>query len=131
VSAKIYAELDREFIHSMRQWAWNEAGRKGPAISSAYSGEFGSGYFGPRVPRIRMQRGDINHALLHVPTRYRQAVRLFWQWEGAPLTYIAERSGTGVDYRTIQARIIRGHELLRAAINRLAAEIEAQKEVQS
>lgn len=127
---KIYDELPREFIHQMRAWVQAEVGRKGASISSIYYGEGGGGYFGPSVPKILRcsRRGDVNHALLWVPARERQAVRLFWLWEGAPLSYLAGRCGTGVDYRTYQARVIRGHELLRAAIARLAAAIDEQTE---
>ncbi|WP_025041014.1 hypothetical protein [Nitrosospira briensis] len=120
MSKKIYNELPEHFIRGMRNWALTNAGviKERRTISSIYSGIGGDTYGESNVPLLTGEARDIDQALSALPARYKQAVSLFWQYEGWPLTWFARRSGQGVDWRTYEQRVIRGHEMLKAEIAR-------------
>jgi len=65
----------------------------------------------------------IERTLDTLPVRYRQAVSLFWQHQGKPLTWFAQRSGQGVDYRTYERRVLEGHARLRAELAKQAEQV--------
>lgn len=125
MSRKIYSAVSENFIRQMRNWALTNAGCAGEqrVISSIYGGKRWGTYGDAPAPILIGEAEDVNHALLVVPIRYRQAVQLFWQYEGRPLTWFAYRSGVGVDYRTFEARVIKGHELLKAELARQAEQV--------
>lgn len=70
------------------------------------------------MPLLIGEAEDTGAALSKLPNRYKQAVSLFWQYEGRPLAWFARRCGEGVDWRTYEKRIIQGHELLKSEIAR-------------
>lgn len=108
-------------------WARANAGIGVYASTSAFNLMRGGGY-AASVPVLIGEAEDTSAALTELPIRYQQAVMLFWQFEGArPLCWLARRCGQGVDYRTYEARVIKGHELLRAEIALQHERIEAYK----
>lgn len=122
MSEKIYNQLPEEFIRRMRNWA---RGRAGLSSSLAYASSSifraAAGERGERdIPILQGEASDTDEAIALLPVRYRQAVMLFWEYEGAPLAHLARRCGVGVDYRTYERRVIDGHELLRCELARLA-----------
>lgn len=121
MSAKIYAAMSGNFTRQMRNWALTCAGvvPMSYTISSCYQGGARDTYGeSNRTPVLIGEAEDINTALNQLPLRYRLAVSLFWQYEGRPLAWFARRSGNGVDWRTFESRVMRGHELLRAELAR-------------
>jgi hypothetical protein len=117
MSAKVYAALTDDFIRRMRNWAQTNAGVGIYAMSAAYSLARIRGGETP-MPVLIGESEDTSRALDAIPARYRQAVMWFWQFEGRPLCWFARRSGEGVDYRTYEARVLKGHELLKAELYR-------------
>lgn len=121
MSNKIYAALTYQFTLRMRNWAWtNSGGQVGYAMSHVYAMGVRGSYGQARTPLLTGEAEDTSRALAALPVRYRQAVSLFWQYEGRPLSWFALRSGTGVDYRTFEKRVMHGHELLRAELAKQA-----------
>jgi DNA-directed RNA polymerase specialized sigma24 family protein len=122
MSKRIYAALPEEFIRRMRNWARSSSGTLKVAglISSCYQRErivgdqWASGFYDDQYVILHGDALDIDAALADVPTRYRAAVQLFWWWEGCSMRAIARR--LGVDYHTAESWIMRGQDLLRAAL---------------
>ena len=127
MSSKIYAELNHDFIRRMRNWALTNAGVGIYANTGDLSAIYRLGGMRGRtaVPVLIGEAEDTSRALNGIPARYRQAVMWFWQFEGRPLCWFARRSGEGVDYRTYEARVLKGHTLLRAELSR-AREVAAE-----
>jgi DNA-directed RNA polymerase specialized sigma24 family protein len=122
MSKRIYAALPEEFIRRMRNWARSSSGTLKVAglISSCYQRErivgdqWTSGFYDDQYVILHGDALDVDAALADVPSRYRAAVQLFWWWEGCATRALARR--LEVDYHTAEAWVIRGHELLRAAM---------------
>ena len=111
----ILAELPDDFIRKMRNWARSNLGGGNYAMTTAYDGSGpSSGYAETRIPVLNGEAEDVDSALCHLPNRYRQAVMLFWSYEGRPLTWLARR--LHCEYRAVERRIIDGHLLLRAEL---------------
>lgn len=124
MSAKIYKAISESFTRKMRNWALTTAGVVPTSyiISSCYR-------LGPRdtygnaetQPVLIGESEDVNHALLQLPLRYRQAVSLFWQYEKRPLAWFGRR--LAIDWRTYETRVVHGHELLKAELARQAEKV--------
>lgn len=129
MSRKIYSALTEQFIRRMRNWALTNAGCAGEqrVISSIYHGENWDTYGDAPMPVLIGEAEDVSNALVTIRVRYRQAVSLFWQYEGRPLTWFASRSGQGVDYRTFETRVMHGHELLKAELMRQREKVESYR----
>lgn len=121
MSDKIYAAIDENFKRRMRNWARSRAGLLA-AMGLAYS----SIYEGPirvdrnpeaRLPILEGEARDTDAMLKTIPPRYGQAVELFWDYEGRSLRHLARRCGKhGVNHETFEAWVLKGHELLGAAV---------------
>lgn len=128
IGEKIYSRLTTAFIIRMRNWAWTNAGA-GQYVPSTLCGiALGDSYGEARTPLLIGEAEDTGRALDDVPARYRQAVMLFWQYEGRELKWFARRLGQGVDYRTFERRVIEGHDLLRCALARRREQTERYQE---
>lgn len=122
MSKKIYTQLPEEFIRRMRNWARACTGLSN-SLAYASNSIFRDtvSVRGERdIPILLGEASDTDEAIALLPVRYRQAVMLFWQYEGSPLAHLARRCGIGVDYRTYEKRVIDGHDLLRGQLARLA-----------
>lgn len=121
----ILADLPEEFIRKMRNWASANSGgglySLMYATTSAYEGIGGDGYGRSHDVVLTSEATDADHALASIPNRYRQAVMLFWQYEGRPLSWLGRRMM--VSYHTVEHRVRDGHAILRAklAANRARA----------
>lgn len=132
MSKKIYAPLSEDFVRLMRNWARARAGllaSLGLAMSSIYDGPIRIDRNPePRIPVLEGDAQNVSEALMRVPARYRQAVELFWDMEGASLRQLARRCGKeGVNYFTFESWVIIGHERLREALDRSNALCAAKR----
>lgn len=108
----IIRELPDQFVAMMRNWAKTGACIGLYTISPAYEGMPNTGTFGPRIPPFAGEASHVDLALDRLPNRERLAVRLFWVTEGqADLVWLGQR--LGIDYRAVERRIRKGHDLLR------------------
>lgn len=131
MSVKIYGDMTEHFRRKMRNWAMANAGVTPMSylISSCYRPGVRDTYGdSSREPILIGEAEDVNAAMHHIPLRYRLAVTLFWQYEGRPLVWFARRCGEGVDWRTFESRVIRGHELLMAELARQADKVSRYRE---
>jgi hypothetical protein len=115
MSERIYKALPEHFIRCMRNWARASCGLLSVAglISGIYRGErFGDGYAEAQIPILHGEAEDVERALNALPIRFRQAVQLFWWWEGDRVMRRIERR-LQLRNGTAEAWIMRGHELLR------------------
>jgi len=130
MSQRIYAEISNDFERRMRNWGkWSaRSGDAQVSPSSMWSSAPSGGYRESVAPILDGEAGDTDRALYLVPIRYAQAVRLFWQYDGQSLAYLAKRCGPGVDYRTFEDRVIKGHVLLNCEIIRRSEIIREQRE---
>ena len=138
MSERIYGAVDGEFTRRMRNWARARAGLLrdlGIAFTSAYQGFRHDRNPEAVMPVMQGDAQDVTQCLQQLPARYRQAVELFWDNEGASLRRLARKceprparqggndrafmermavmSGKqGVNHETFEAWVMRGHELL-------------------
>lgn len=115
----ILKDLPEDFIRKMRNWARGNCGASNYAMTSAYDGfEARSGFSTSPPPVLGGEVTDVDAALMSVPNRYRQAVCLFWQYEGRSLRWFGRH--LACDHHTVEGRVRHGHDLVRAqlAINR-------------
>jgi len=130
MSDKIMAGLPEDFVRRMRNWARARAGLlagMGISFTSAYAGFRYDRNPELRIPVLEGDYQDTDAAIKRVPPRYRQAVELWWDHEGARLRWLARKTGKkGVDHHTFVAWVQKGHELLRVEIR---AHVERCREV--
>ena len=115
---QIIEALPEHFMRLMRNWVRAKSGGVGFAVSGAYSGIAPDSYDGPSIPILMGEAADVDRALERVPLRERAAVMVFWQFEGRSLPWFGRR--LNLDYRTAQARIMKGHELVQCELRVLA-----------
>lgn len=124
----IIKALPEDYVRRMRNWAKADACAVSYAMTSAYEGERSDGY-DTHMPILLGEAHDTHAALGAVPNRERQAVMLFWQFEGQSLRDLGRR--LRVNHETAQARVVRGHELhigeIRRLIERHHAMIESNR----
>lgn len=129
MSVKIYNAIPEHFIRMMRNWALTTAGvvPTNYLISSCYD-QAAHDTYGDSQPQPVLigEAEDVNNALLQLPLRYRQAVSLFWQYEDRPLAWFGRR--LAIDWRTFEARVMHGHELLKAELAKQAEKVAAYRE---
>ena len=119
---RIMDAIDEHFIRQMRNWVRSGGSGNLYAMSAAYDGGVDqSAYAQSPLPILGGEAEDVDASLCALALRYRLAVTLFWWYEGASLPHLARRCGTGVDYRTYQTRVMRGHDDLRAELHRRRA----------
>jgi len=107
----IIRALPEEFVRQMRDWVRSRLG-SGFAMTGAYDGMGpSSGYAETVIPILYGAVGDIDAAMADIPLREREAVRLFWEREGNSLRWLGRR--LAVTHETAEARVRKGHELLR------------------
>lgn len=99
---RIYKQLSDQFIMRMRNCAWTNSGAGQRLTSSMYAIAGGTRYPESSMPLLIGEAEDTSAALSKLPNRYKQAVSLFWQYEGRPLVWFARRCGEGVDWRTYE-----------------------------
>lgn len=130
MSQRIYAAISHDFQRRMQNWGrW--AARSGDSQvspSSMWSSAPSGGYRETVTPILDGEAGDTDRALYLVPIRYAQAVRLFWQYEGKSLIQLSRLCGKGVDYRTFEDRVIKGHVLLNCEILKRSDAVREQRE---
>lgn len=105
----------------MRNWARARAGllaSMGITSTSIYDGPIRVDRNPEsRLPILEGEAKDTDEALRKVPARYRQAVELYWDYEGQSLRRLAKRTGkVGVNHETFKAWVIKGHQLLEEAV---------------
>lgn len=129
---KIIRELPPEFVTRMRNWARSHAGGAMYARSRIFDDvQIRSGYDETIVPILRGEAEDVDNAMAVLPGQLRQAVSLFWQYDNPPLAWLGRRMnphGKALDWRTVQARIERGHERLIAVLRQQKAEIHQYRD---
>jgi hypothetical protein len=105
----IIKDLSEDYIRRMRNWARADSGCDQYAITSAYDGIVNDRYTSS-MPILSGEAQDTHIAMQAVPNQYRQAVMLFWQYEGRALEWIGRRLGN-IHYETVERRIRQGHLL--------------------
>ena len=123
---RLIEAMDRHFVRLMRNWARAGAGLSGGgggSLTSNYSGFISGGYRESTMPVMNGEASDVSRALETLRLRERTAVKLFWSYEGRELEWLARR--LCCDYRTVEARLKKGHDLLRAEMERYRAEQQA------
>lgn len=108
--------LPEDYVRRMRNWSRADSGEGLYASSSIYDP---AGHIrGETVmPTLIGEASDTHLALQAVPARERQAVMLFWQYEGRALDWIGRR--LHIHYETVERRVIKGHAQHQAEIRRM------------
>lgn len=120
---QIIKDLPETFVRQMRDWVATGAGIGHVTISSAYEGMPGNTVFGPSVPSGAGESSHVERAIDALPTREKLAVSLFWIYEDNEFTWLMRRLHV-TDPRTLENRIRKGHQLLRADLARREAAYE-------
>lgn len=128
MSKRIYAGISHDFERRMRNWASFNArgGEANPAPSSMWSGEAQGGYREATMPKLEGEAQDTDRALNAIPVRYRQAVMLFWQYEGQSMTYLGRRCAC--ERHTYENRVIEGHMQLSSELARYSLILSDMRE---
>lgn len=142
MTERIRRELSKFFIVRMQWWA-TYASAGGVPLQSGFPTRDRVGILdvepGPRVPILLGIVHDTAAAIDTLETRYAVAVKIYWLREGlslrrqaALLAEVLPMRYRRLDYHTLQAWVLRGHELLkvkfaqeRDAGDRAAAALEA------
>ena len=120
---KVYSVLSEQFIIRMRNWARSNAGIGIESVISGIYQDIGGGSDGytSRAPITLGEAEDTSKALGKLPIRYRQAVELFWQYEGRSLEWFGNRTGTS--RHTYTDNVMYGHQLLVSEIDKMHDEV--------
>lgn len=106
----IIGDLPVDFVRKMRSWVKSRDGG-GFVMTTAYGGAVpSSGYAEASIPALVGEAGDIDEALMKLAIRWRDAVRLFWIYEGNSLRWLGRR--LAVNHETAEIRVRHGHMLL-------------------
>jgi hypothetical protein len=122
----IIKDLPRDFVRQMRDWVKTGSCVGMYSMTSAYEGMPNSGTFGSRIPSCTREATHLERALEALPNRERCAVMLFWLYEGNDLVWLGRR--LHCDYRTAEARVRTGHDLMRNDLARWQAAHERMLE---
>ena len=117
----IIKDLPDSFVRQMRNWVKIGSGVGQYAISPAYEGMPNNTVFGSRIPVGGGERTMVERAIEALPIE-RLAIMLFWQYEGNDLVWLGRR--LHCDYRTVEERVRKGHDLMRTALARWQASHE-------
>jgi len=117
---EIIRALPVDFVRRMRNWARANAGLGIDGVRAVdFDVEYGwSGYREATIPTSDGEAVDTDSALALVPVRYRQAVALFWQYEGNSLRWFGRRSR--VHRETFEQWLQIGHDRLNCELRRRA-----------
>jgi hypothetical protein len=120
----IIKDLAEDYIRRMRNWSRADSGEGIYASSSIYDP---AGHIRGEtvIPTLIGEASDTHLALQAVPARERNAVMLFWQYEGRALEWMGRRLGN-IHYETVERRVIKGHTLHQAEIRRMTERHHAQ-----
>ena len=121
MSERIYQAITDDFIRRMRNWAEWEGGGGASAISSIYEGMPSDGWGSDAPIILEGEALDTALALDSVAIRYRQAVMQFWRFEGRPLRWHARHLRLGLEHRTFESWVIKGHDELVAFLRARSA----------
>jgi hypothetical protein len=127
----IIKDLPEDYVRRMRNWVRADSGQGQYAMTSAYTGERERGdVYDSHMPVLEGEARDTATALDLVPNRERQAVMLFWQYEGRSLESLGKRLSpeAPLHYETVERRVREGHRLHLAEIRRMTAEHYRQRE---
>lgn len=112
--------MDDDFVRRMRNWARSALGNGfGTVKAMDYGAVHTGGYREASMPVLTGEADDTERALAAVPIRYRQAVIMFWQYEGR--SWVLHGQNRGVTDKTFKAWVRLGHALLRAELVRRSA----------
>lgn len=112
--------MDFDFVRRMRGWARSALGNGfGTVKAMDYGAVHTGGYREAAMPVLTGEADDTERALAAVPIRYRQAVVMFWQYEGR--SWVLHGQNRGVSDKTFKAWVEQGHALLRAELARRSA----------
>ena len=112
--------LPQDFTRRMVNWArWKLGGIATAEISSVYADQTGGGYREAPIPLLVGEAEDTEAAINAIPERYRYAVQQVWVYLGRPSAWHARLRG--IDYRTWDGWVNRGHQLLQEELARRAA----------
>lgn len=128
MSHRIFTVLSEQFILRMKNWAWANSGGLASVPISNYCIFITNdgGYRDFNTPILTGEADDTGKALSKLDERHKQAVSLFWQYQGRPIAWFARR--LKIDYRTYENRVIEGHELLKAEIARQHDQVTRYRE---
>lgn len=120
MSNKVVKNLPDDFVIRMRNWARSNAGISHQHITMDYSRYLSaSDGYSSSVPITMGDAIDVGRALGMLCPRDRQAVEIFWQYEGRSMEWFGHRAGC--DRRTYEARLVAAHDQVRAELNRMHA----------
>lgn len=117
MSDDVIRKLPRWFIDRMRAWAEfrTTGGAYGVPSSWPSDGPMEDGRpYGPRYFRLIGSKHETQVCIDELPARYRQAVKLFWIFEGETWRAYARREGMqeGSGHKTFKIWVRKGHVLL-------------------
>lgn len=126
----ILRDLPEDYLRRMRNWARADSGQGMYAMSSAYTGDQSGDGYDSHMPVLEGEASDTHSALMALPNRERQAVMLFWQFEGRSLESLGKRLSPEfpLHFETVERRVRDGHRLHLAEIRRMTAEHHRQCE---
>jgi hypothetical protein len=109
--------LDDHFVRLMRNWATATVGSSREySMSTAYDGLIGGDSYDSSMPVIRGEAIDVDVAFQVLEIKERQAVQLYWLYEGRSFRWLAGR--LRCSDKTVVERCISGHVVLRAELRR-------------
>jgi DNA-directed RNA polymerase specialized sigma24 family protein len=126
----IIKDLSEDYIRRMRNWARADSGCDQYAMTSAYDGMADNAVYTSSMLTLSGEAQDTHLALQSVPNQYRQAVMLFWQYEGRALEWIGRRLGN-IHYETVERRIRQGHLLHITELRRRTGAYQRMQEANS
>ena len=109
--------LPQDFTRRMVNWArWKDGGGVHVAISSIYEGDRRNEHREASIPLLIGEAKDTDEAIEALPARYQYPVRQVWLYLGRPSAWHARIRG--IDYRTWDGWVRKGHQLLMQEIAR-------------
>jgi len=122
--------LDPDLVRRMRNWVdWR--GGSSVACSSSFALDYGTRfdrYREARMPVLIAEAQQTNRALGEIPDELGSAVALFWL-AGEDASFRRMAVDLACSDKTVKARILRGHEVLRVTIYRLQEADDAKRAV--
>lgn len=113
---KVLAQLDDHFVRLMRNWARATAGINPFSMTTAYTGMMGRDAYDSGIPVMRGEVVDVDMAFQVVPHKERNAVQMYWLWEGKSYVWLAGK--LECSDKTVVQRCIDGHVWLKAELLR-------------
>ena len=109
--------LDEHFVRLMRNWATATVGSSDAfSMTTAYDGLIGGDSYDSSMPVLKGEAVDVDIAFQAVPMKERQAVQLYWLYEGRSFRWLSIR--LKCTDKTVVERCITGHVVLKAELMR-------------